>query len=314
MFTSILRATWLAVLPFGAMAQDYVPTNDINFVIPWAPGGGSDIFGRKVIEAVRAEGLARVNLNPDNRPGGSSAVGIGYVVANATGKDDTLTVLNTAGVITPLMVQGAPGWNELTPLANLMAEDYVVFVKADSPFQTLADLQTAATAAPQAVSFAVGGVGDQLASRVVGQAIGAEFNLVSFSGGGETINALLGGNVDATISNPGEFLGQIESGAIRGIGTTRAERYEDDALSDIPTLAELGIEHPVIQNWRGVAGPADMPEEAVAYWQGVLAKAAESAVMQDYITQSSASSLVLTGAEYSDYIAGQEAVFEELLK
>lgn len=315
---SLIRASALALslaLPsMGAAAQDYAPARDVQFVIPWAPGGGADVFGRKVIEAVKAGGLAPVNLNPDNRPGGSSAVGIGYVVANATGSNDTLVVLNTAGVITPLTVAGAPGWAQLTPIANLMAEDYVIFVKADSPLASIEDLVAAATAAPQAVSFAVGGVGDQLASRVVGKAIGAEFNLVSFSGGGETINALLGGNVDATISNPGEFLGQLESGAIRALATTRAERYADASLAAVPTLAEKGIAHPVIQNWRGIAGPAGMAPEAVAYWQGVLAQAAASPVMAAFLTQSSASPLVLTGRDYADYIAAQEKVFAELLK
>lgn len=314
---SLIRVSALALslaLPSPGAAQDYKPARDVQFVIPWAPGGGADVFGRKVIEAIKADGLTDVNLNPDNRPGGSSAVGIGYVVANASGSDDTLVVLNTAGVITPLTVAGAPGWNELTPIANLMAEDYVIFVRADSPLRTMADLTAAATAAPQAVSFAVGGVGDQLASRVVGKAIGADFNLVSFSGGGETINALLGGNVDATISNPGEFLGQIESGAIRALATTRGERYADPVLAEIPTLAEQGIEHPVIQNWRGIAGPKGMSPEAVAYWQDVLTQAAESNVMTEFLKQSSASPLVLTGSGYADYIGAQEKVFAELLK
>ncbi|MBK4217915.1 tripartite tricarboxylate transporter substrate binding protein [Paracoccus caeni] len=314
---SIVCASALALsftLPSIGTAQDYQPARDIQFVIPWAPGGGADVFGRKVIEAVRTDGLTNVNLNPDNRPGGSSAVGIGYVAANATGTNDTLVVLNTAGVITPLTVAGAPGWKELTPIANLMAEDYVIFVKADSPLQNIEDLTSAATKAPQALSFAVGGVGDQLASRVVGKAIGAEFNLVSFSGGGETINALLGGNVDATISNPAEFLGQLESGAIRALATTRDKRYADAVLADVPTLAETGIEHPVIQNWRGIAGPKDMAPEAVAYWQDVLAKATESAVMGEFLVQNSASPLVLTGQDYVDYITQQEQVFEELLK
>lgn len=194
-----------------------------------------------------------------------------------------------------------------------MAEDYVIFVKGDSPFKTLDDLVKAAKASPQAVSIAVGGIGDTIATKVVGKAIGAEFNLVTFSGGGETTNALLGGNVDATVSNPGEYLGQLTSGAIRALATTRQERYEGE-LSSIATMKELGHPNELVQNWRGIAGPKGMSDEAAAYWQSVFAKVAESPAMKEYIAKNSAAFEIHDGKAYADYIEKQEAVFKELMK
>lgn len=296
-----------------ASAADWKPEKDVEMIISYAPGGGLDLFARKVIDIARSEKLAPVNINPENKSGGSGAVGWGWVKANRGDSNVTLTPINTASILTPLQVKGATGWKDLRPLANIMAEDYVIFVKGDSPFKTLDDLVKAATASPQAVSIAVGGIGDTIATKVVGKAIGAEFNLVTFSGGGETTNALLGGNVDATVSNPGEFLGQLTSGSIRALATTRQERYEGE-LSSIATMKELGHPNELVQNWRGIAGPKGMSDEAAAYWQAVFAKVSASPAMKEYIAKNSAAFEIHEGKDYSDYISKQEAVFKELMK
>ncbi|HEX5934198.1 MAG TPA: tripartite tricarboxylate transporter substrate binding protein [Pseudorhizobium sp.] len=296
-----------------ATASEWKPEKDVEMIISYAPGGGLDLFARKVIDVVRSEKLAPVNINPENRSGGSGAVGWGWVKANRSDSNETLTPINTASILTPLQVNGATGWKDLRPLSNIMAEDYVIFVKGDSPFKTLDDLVKAAKASPQAVSIAVGGIGDTVATRVVGKAIGAEFNLVTFSGGGETTNALLGGNVDATVSNPGEFLGQLTSGSIRALATTRQGRYEGE-LSSIATMKELGYSNELVQNWRGIAGPKGMSDEAAAYWQSVFAKVSESPAMKEYIAKNSAAFEVHDGAAYAEYIEKQEAVFKELMK
>jgi putative tricarboxylic transport membrane protein len=299
----------------SAYAQSgWTPQKDVQMIISYAPGGGLDLFARKVIDIIREEKLATVNITPDNKSGGSGAVGWGWVKANRNNSNDTLTPINTASILTPLQVKGATGWKDLRPLTNIMAEDYVVFVRRDSKFKTFQDLAKAAKqGGPQSISFAVGGIGDTVAVKVVGKAIGAEFNLVTFSGGGETTTALLGGNVDATISNPGEFLGQLQGGAVRALGTTRQERYTGE-LGAIPTLKELGFTNDLVQNWRGIAGPKGMSDEAAAYWEGVFAKVAESPKMKEYISNNSASFSVYSGKGYVDFIQVQEEVFKELIK
>ena len=307
-------ATTVGVTASAPAWSGWVPQKDVEMVISYAPGGGLDLFARKVIDIIREEKLVPVNITPSNRSGGSGAVGWGWVKANRSDSSETLTPINTASILTPLQVAGATGWKDLRPLANIMAEDYVVFVKADSPFKSFQDLVKAAReGGPQSVSFAVGGIGDTIAARVVGKAIGTEFNLVTFSGGGETTTALLGGNVDATISNPGEYLGQLSSGAIRALGTTRQERYAGE-LAAFPTLKELGFPNALVQNWRGIAGPKGMSDEAAAYWQEVFAKVIASAKMKEYIANNSASFSVYSGPTYVDYIQKQEDVFKGLIK
>lgn len=296
-----------------AMAQSpYVPKGDVQMIISYAPGGGLDLFARKVIDIIREDKLAPVIVKPENRSGGSGAVGWGWVKANRNNSNETLTPINTASILTPLQVSGATGWKDLRPLTNIMAEDYVIFVKGGSKFKTFADLLEAAKASPQAVSFAVGGIGDTIAARVVAKAIGVEFNLVTFSGGGETTTALLGGNVDATISNPGEYLGQLSSGAIRALATTRQARYEGE-LSTIPTLAELGHRNALVQNWRGFAGPKGMSDAAAKYWQDVFDKVIASEKMKNYLAENNATFEVHSAQGYVDYIASQEGVFKELM-
>lgn len=303
----------LAASMSSAGAADWKPSKDAEMIISYAPGGGLDLFARKVIDVIRQDKLATVNINPENKSGGSGAVGWGWVKANRGNSNETLTPINTASILTPLQVPGATGWKDLRPLTNIMAEDYVVFVKSDSKYKTFKEFAEAAKASPQAISIAVGGIGDTIATRVVGKAVGAEFNLVTFSGGGETTNALLGGNVDATISNPGEFLGQLTSGAIRALGTTRQERYQGE-LSNIPTLKEMGSPNELVQNWRGIAGPKGMSDEAAAYWQSVFTKVNGSPAMKQYLANNSAAFEIHDGKDYADYIAKQEVVFKELMK
>lgn len=308
-----LGAGALIGLPATVLGQSgYTPKGDVQMVISYAPGGGLDLFARKVIDIIREEKLAPVVIKPENRSGGSGAVGWGWVKANRSTSNETLTPINTASILTPLQVPGATGWKDLRPLTNIMAEDYVVLVRGDSKFKSFAELAAAAKASAQAVSFAVGGIGDTIAARVVAKAIGAEFNLVTFSGGGETTTALLGGNVDATISNPGEYLGQIGSGAIRALATTRQARYEGE-LSAIPTLAELGHRNALVQNWRGFAGPKGMSDDAAKYWQAIFDKVIASDQMKKYIAENNAAFETHSAQGYLDYIAKQEVVFRELM-
>jgi putative tricarboxylic transport membrane protein len=290
----------------------WAPSNDVELVIPYAPGGGADILGRVVGKIIAEQKFCPVNVIPVNKPGGGSAVGIGYVASNRAASPETLVVLNNATVLTPLKVANAPGWRELRPLANFIGEDYLLFVKGDAPWNSLKDVIDDAKAKYNgAITLSSGGSSDELAARIIARAGGIKFTFGNFSGGGEALNALLGGHVQATIGNPIEFLGQVKAGAIKALATLGEARYS--LLPDVPTTKESGLATVRFEAFRGIAGPKGMPDEAAAYWIGVLEKVAASAQMKAYVEQNAAREFVLSGDAYTKYLTEQEKVFREYL-
>ena len=290
----------------------WAPSNDIELVIPYAPGGGADVFARVVGKIIAEEKLCPVNLTPLNKPGGGSAVGIGYVASNRAANPETLVVINNATVLTPLKVANAPGWRELRPLANFFAEDYLLFVKGDAPWNSLKDMIDDAKAKHNgAITLSSGGSSDELAARILARAGGIKFTLANFSGGGEALNAVLGGHVQATIGTAIEFLGQVKAGAIKALATLGQARYSQ--LPDVPTTKESGLATVRFEAFRGIGGPKGMPDEAAAYWIGVLEKVAASAQMKAYVEQNGAREFVLSGDPYTKYLTEQEKVFRDYL-
>ena len=124
----------------GAKAADWKPTSDVEFVIPYGLGGGADLLARVIIKIMTEEKLVPVNVTAVNKPGGGASVGVAYVLTTKNANPNTLVLFNPQTQITPLTVKDARGWRDLTPVANLMLDDYLLFVGKDSPYKTAADL------------------------------------------------------------------------------------------------------------------------------------------------------------------------------
>ncbi|MGQ0675156.1 MAG: tripartite tricarboxylate transporter substrate binding protein [Rhodospirillales bacterium] len=305
----------LAVAAAGAWTPanaQWKPTRDVEFVIPYGLGGGADLLARVLIKIVADEKLAPVNLVAVNRPGGGSAVGVGQVVSTKAGDPHTLVLINPQTQITPLRVKDAKGWRDLTPVFNFMLDDYVLFVRKESPYKDAADLLKQAKAKPpRSVSVGSAGTADDMAIAVFQAASGLQLNIVRFNSGGEALTALLGGHVDSAAGNPLEFMSHLQSGTVRGLGVFRPTRFA--ALPAIATMKEQGIDVKPFQMWRGVAMPKGAPAEAVAYWTGVMKKAGESKTFQDYIKNNVAQLHLIGGADFAKFLETQEALYKDML-
>lgn len=308
-----LLALAAVVVGAGAPANaQWKPTRDVEFVIPYGLGGGADLLARVVIKIVADEKLAPVNLVPVNRPGGGSAVGVGQVVSTKNADPHTLVLINPQTQITPLTVKDAKGWRDLTPVANFMLDDYVLFVRKESPFKDAADMVRQAKAKPpRSVSVGSAGTADDMSVAVFQQASGIQLNTVRFNSGGEVLTALLGGHVDMASGNPLEFMSHLQSGTARGLGVFRPTRFA--ALPTIATMKEQGIDVKPFQMWRGVALPKGVPADAVTYWSGVMKKATETKAFQDYIKNNVAQLHVVQGAEFAKFLETQEALYKDML-
>jgi putative tricarboxylic transport membrane protein len=248
----------------------------IEIMAPAAPGGGWDTTAREMQRVLQEEGIAPT-VEVYNVEGAGGTVGIAQLVNDQAGNDHHLMMMGLV-MIGAIATNASPvTLEQTTPISSLTAEFEVIVVPAESEYQTLDDLIAAFQADPTAISWGGGSAGgtDHILVGLIAQAAGVDptqINYVPFSGGGEALAAILGGQVSAGVSGVGEWLDQIESGELRALavsgvaaaeagGATPVASAEGAAGAAIaPTLQEQGIDVE-LANWRGVVAPPDIPEE-----------------------------------------------------
>jgi len=308
----LARLLVLAALPAAALAQGWKPTKDVEFVVPFAVGGGADLMARVIHKIIVEEKLVPVPVALVNKPGGGGAAGIGYVSASRKGDPHTLILINGTTQITPIMNPQARTLTEVKPVMNLMLDDFVFFVRADAPWRTLGEFVKDAKAKPaKSMAFSAGGTTDVMAVTVLSKATGVQYNIVSFNSGGEALTALLGGHVQASMGNPLEFMGQLQAHKVRALGVVRDNRFA--ALPEVRTFKEEGINTPNFQMWRGVAIPKDAPDAAAQYWEGVMKKVAASPQLAAYFRENVAQAAPIAGKDFAAFLVNQEKLYRELL-
>ena len=307
-----VRFLLIASLPFAAAAQGWKPTKDVEFVIPFAVGGGADLMARVIHKIMTEEKLVPVPVALVNKPGGGGAAGIGYMAAARKGDPNTLVLINGTTQITPIITPAARTLTEVQPVMNVMLDDFVFFVRADAPWKTAAEFVKDAKSKPaKTYNFSTGGTTDVMAVTVLAKATGTELNMINFNSGGEALTALLGGHVHATLGNPLEFMGHLQKGAVRAIGVFRDTRFA--LLPSVPTMKEQGINAPNFQMWRGVGVPKGVPADAAKYWEGVMAKVVASPQFKAYLKDNAASEATIAGAQFEKFLATQERLYRDLL-
>ncbi len=291
---------------------DWKPTREVEFVIPFAVGGGADLMARVIHKVMTEEKLVPVPVALVNRPGGGGAVGIGYVAASRKADPHTLILVNGSTQITPILNPAAKTLSEVRPVANVLLDDFLLFVRGDAPWKSAPEFVANAKSKPaKSVAFATGGTTDVMAITVLSKAIGVEYNVINFNSGGEALTQLLGGHVQACLGNPLEFMGHLESKAVRALGVFRETRFE--ILPEVPTMKEQGISTPPFQMWRGVALPKGAPEPAARYWEGIMQKVAASPQFKAYLRDNVASEAPIPGEKFEKFLAEQERLYRDLL-
>jgi putative tricarboxylic transport membrane protein len=316
------HTTWgraFAVLAFAlasftgsSASAQWKLTRDVEFVVPFAVGGGADIMARVIHKVITEEKLVPVPVALVNKPGGGGAVGIGYVTGSRRADPHTIVLVNGTVQITPLLNPQVRTLSEVQPIMNVMLDDFVFFVKADSPWKNLEDFVKDAKSKPaKTYAFSTGGTTDVMAITVLGKSTGTELNTINFNSGGEALTALLGGHVHGTLGNPLEFMGHLNQKAVRAIGVFRDNRFT--MLPDVPTVKEQGVNAPNFQMWRGVAMPKGVPADAAKYWEDVIQKVVATNTFKTYLKDNAASEAPIAGAAFETFLANQEKLYRDLL-
>lgn len=292
----------LGIFTFG---KEY-PSKNINLIVPFAAGGGTDAVGRKVGNLLEKElGQPVVVIN---RTGGAGAVGMTY---GATSKKDgyTLTVVCREIVSLPLMNLCSVTSENFDLIGMVNLDPAIVLVEKDSKYKTFQELLNDAKSKPEKIKFASTAKPNFYALAIENET-GVKFNHIPYNGAAEVIPALLGKHADFTLMTPGEAIGQIKSGQFRALGVMSDERVK--SLSEIPTLKELGYDI-VSGTWRGIGVPKGTDKETVEILSKALEKIANSDEFKDFMEKTSNTLKYLGPEEFKDFIEEDTETIKEIV-
>jgi putative tricarboxylic transport membrane protein len=297
-----------AMLSTAALAQ----LDEVKIIAPAAPGGGWDQTARSMQSALVSAGAAK-SVQVVNIPGAGGTVGLAQF---ANSKDPNALLVNGFVMVGAILLNKSPvTLEQVTPIARLTAETEVVVVPADSPIKNAKDLAAAIKQDVSKVTFAggsAGGVDHILAAQIVKAAGGdpAKVNYIPFSGGGESLAAIMGGKVTAGISGWGEYEGQIKAGKLRAIGISSEKRMPN---IDAPTLKEQGLDA-VTTNWRSVVAAPGLSAADKKKLLDAVDKMVKSPAWKETLKQKNWDDAYLAGDQFAAFLKQEQARVAEVMK
>ncbi|RCW40929.1 putative tricarboxylic transport membrane protein [Halopolyspora algeriensis] len=290
-----------------------VALDRLRIMAPASPGGGWDLTSRTAQQSMEKAGVADT-VEVFNVPGAGGTIGL----SRLAGERGNGNLLMTTGLVMVGAVQTNDSRHTLrdvTPIARLTSAYEVIVVPADSPYKNLGDLIAAWKKDPGSVAIAGGSAGgvDQILAGLLAQKAGVDptkVNYVAFSGGGQSLAAILGGKVDAGISGLAEYIGQIKAGKLRALAVSSPTPMEG---IDIPTIKQAGVDLS-LANWRGfVAPPGLKPDEKQALIQAVE-KMHGTEQWQQALEKNNWKDSFTTGEEFKAFLDGERKQVTSVLK
>ena len=255
----ILSALTLSVIACGAAAQQSYPVKPIRFIVPFPPGGGTDILARQV--ANKMTETLKWNVVVDNRPGAGGTIGI-EAAAKSPADGYTIVMGQTSNLaINPSLYSKLPydPIKDLAPISLVAAFPIAITVSAKGPHKSLADVIATAKAKPDSVTYASSGNGTvaHLTGELLQRSAGVKLIHVPYKGAAQAFPDLIGGRTNMFLSSLETALPQVKAGTVRAIAVTSSKRAP--AVPDVPTVAETykGFE---ATTWFGILAPAKTPE------------------------------------------------------
>ena len=263
-----------------AAAQGWVPQRHVELIVPNAPGGALDITARATHRVWQDMKLLPISSAVVNRAGGEHAVAYTFL-SQKTGDPHFVSFASPVLLANHIAGRLTVTHSDFTPLATVMTEAYLFFVRADSPLKSGRDFVEALKNKPDSLALATATVQSRISVGLVLQSAGVDIKPVKMvvQPGGQQVPALLGGHLDVSIGPPGQYIAQVEAGALRAIASASPKRL-GGALASTPTWAELGHPAGTYETWRALIGAKGLSAEQVAYWEDVMRKVAESESFQ----------------------------------
>ena len=304
----------VALCAFAGMAQaQQFPTRPVTLIVPWPPGGSTDIAMRALAHATEKHLGQPIVI--ENRPGAAGTLGPGNMAATARPDGYTVAQLPISVFRIPYIQKTAwdPG-KDFTYIVHLTGYTFGAVVRADAPWKTFQELMDYAKANPGKVNYGTPGAGSSLhiTMEQIAKAKGIKWTQVPFKGGADNMNALLGGHIDVTTDSTG-WAELVNAGKFRLLVTWGAQRTKN--WPNVPTLREVGIDM-VSNSPFGIGGPKGMDPAVVKALHDAFKKGMEEQSYKDTILKLDMEPYYLSTADYHAYamqqIGEQKQLVEEL--
>jgi putative tricarboxylic transport membrane protein len=315
-------AALLCAAHFSTAQAAWEPTRTVEIIVPAGPGGGADQMARVVQGIVTKHGLMKQSMVVINKAGGAG--GEGFLDVKGSRANPHKLVITLSNLFTTPLGTGIPfNWKDLTPVAMMALDEFVLWVNAETPYRSVKDYIAAVKAAPPG-QFKMGGTGskqeDQIITVAIEKATGAKFTYIPFRGGGEVAVQLVGKHVDSTVNNPIEAVAQWRANAVRPLCVFDGKPLDykdkvtaDKAWSDIPTCKSQGLDTEYLM-LRGFFMPAGVNKEQVDYYVELFKKVRETPEWKDLMKNGAFNQSFMTGAEYAKWVENEEKRHQGLMK
>jgi tripartite-type tricarboxylate transporter receptor subunit TctC len=265
-----------ALLAFSTAVHAQYPNKPVRFIVPFAPGGGSDFIARFMAQKMSA-GLGQ-QVIVENKPGAGGMLGIDAGVKSPP-DGYTLTLIASSYTVNPSIYKFSfDPVNDITPIIQLSQGPLLIVVRPSLPVKSTRDLIALAKAKPGTVNFASSGQGSviHMATELFDSMAGVKMNHIPYKGTGPALTDTIGGQTDVFFSSTATAMPHVKSGKLRAIAVTTAKRIP--ALPDVPTVAESGVPGYDVILWHGLIGPKGLPRPIV---ERISAEASKALKLKD---------------------------------
>lgn len=285
------------------------PKGQIELIIPYSPGGASDMVSRAVGNELEDD--LGVPVTPVNKEGATGTVGMTTVkTAEADGYTIGYVPVELTMVDALEIADIKP--SDFTLLGRAMIIPATVTVPADAPYDTIEEFIEYAKEHPKEITFGTSGAGSiwHVAAARLAEEEGLEFNYAPFDGASDAVTALLGGHIQAVPVSPSEVKAAVDSGDLKVLAVMSEER--DPLLPDAPSLMESGIDVEMVA-WGGFVVPAGTPENIVEILEESVQKAIESSGFEEIAESQGLNPAFLSSEEFGEFAQEQYDMFKELI-
>jgi putative tricarboxylic transport membrane protein len=318
--TSICSSIFLASAVFASTAFAWEPTKPIEMVLPSGSGSGTDQMARLMSSIA-----VKHNLSPKPyivMPKGGAGGAEGFIDLKVSPKDPHKILISASHMyMLPLTANVPFTWRDMTPVANLVMDEFVLWVNADSPYKNVGEFIAAAKAKPGQIKF--GGAGskreDNLVVASIENAAGVKFNYIPYKGGGDVATQLVGNHIDASVNNPVEAVSQWRAGQLRplcvfdDVPMTQTGKVTDtQSWSSIPTCKSGGLNVTYLM-LRSVHMPLGVTPDQVAFYVKQMEQIVATPEWKDFTERNAFKASFLTGPAFQKFLEADAKLHYELL-
>jgi len=303
-------AIFSAVIAAPALAQ--FPEKAVRIIVPFAPGGGTDLIARTMGDAMSKDLGQTVII--ENKPGAGTIIGTDYVAKSAP-DGYTLVISTFAHAVNPSMMAKLPyAANAFTPVSLIGRSPNVLVMRPEQPFKTVQEVLAYAKANPGKLTFGSQGNGTSahLAGELFKSLAKVDLVHVPYRGAGPAMTDLLGGQIDMMFATSSAVGSHVNGGRLRALAVTTPER--SPAMPQVPTLAESGVPGYAAESWYGLYAPAGTPADAIQRLNASVKRAVQSEAFRKRIESEGLVISAGSPEELDRYVQAEEARWAKVVK